>query len=106
MKKTILGIFALLILSGCDQYQAKTQKCFAVISPPANAPILLNQCTGETWTYRGSLSVDGANNKYWWHPIHRDIIAVNPKTGERLINRGNGWEHLENDDEIIRSEKE
>lgn len=81
MKKPILlAFFTLLILSGFDQNQAvsqdKSEKCYTIIAPPENAPILLNQCTGETWTFRGSISVDGTNNKYWWHPIQKKTYDV------------------------------
>lgn len=94
MNKIIISFCALFLLTGCyDREKNERTECYTVIAFPDNAPILLNKCTGDTWTFQGRIDTTNArNHSFWWEPIHRSLVAVNPETDERLINRGNGWE--------------
>lgn len=75
MSKAIIAFFSIIALAGCYDNAGglgdKQGECYSVTAPPRHAPILLNKCTGETWTFR---SVTGLQERYWWHPIKQERI--------------------------------
>lgn len=89
MNKIIILFCALFLLTGCyDREKNERTECYTVIAFPDNAPILLNKCTGDTWTFRGNMDRSNTrNNFYWWHPIQREKSEIS-ETLQKLGREG------------------